>query len=189
MTNGIELGAAEAPFRDDPMRYWENQPDGTWLERSGEVGLTSVEEGKGLVTFDYDRDGDLDLFVVNNAGQPNLYRNDGGNALPWLRVVVEGAISNRDGVGARVELTALAGGPTTVQEVGVGTHYLGQSESIVHFGLGPVVRSVHQLVVTWPASGLQTILRDLPLDATILVREGRDGYERLDPWAETGPQP
>ena len=187
MTNGFRLTAAEKDFNDDPMRYWENLRTGTMQERSSLVGLTSRREGKGLLSFDYDRDGDLDLFVVNNGDSPQLYRNDGGNAGAWLRVRVEGTVSNRDGVGARVELTVFPGGPPQLREVGVGSHFLGQSESVAHFGLGAWRGSVHRLVVTWPASGETVVLDGLPLDATILVREGEPGYVNVSAWSSERP--
>ena len=60
----------------------------------------------GLLTFDYDDDGDLDLFVVHNTDEPVLYRNDGGNENDWPRVAVEGTVPNRDGIRARAVPTA-----------------------------------------------------------------------------------
>ena len=185
MTNGILLTRAERDFADDPMRFWENQRSGQMQERSAVVGLRAVAEGKGILSFDYDLDGDLDLFVVHNGTQPVLYRNDSGNARPWLRVQVEGVRSNRDGVGARITLTAFAGGPVQLREVGVGSHFLGQSESTAHFGLGPLTGPVHELVVYWPLSGTTTVLHDVPRDATILVREDQDGFTVLRPGAES----
>ena len=179
MTNGIQLTAAEAVFEADPMRFWENVRQGRMQERSAAVGLTATGAGKGLLTFDYDRDGDLDVFVVHNGGAPVLYRNEGGNGQPWLRVRLEGTASNRDGVGARIEMTALAGGPTQLRELGVGTHFLGQSEATAHFGLGAWRRPLAEVVVRWPASGTTTVLHDIPLDHTILVREGVEGFTLL----------
>ena len=53
------------------MRFWRNAGDGTMmLESASDVGFTDTESVKGLLTFDYDRDGDLDVFLVNNAGPP-----------------------------------------------------------------------------------------------------------------------
>ncbi len=54
-----------------------NQGDGTFRDVAAEVGLTDEERGLGALFSDFDRDGDLDLYVAND-GQPNrLYRNDG----------------------------------------------------------------------------------------------------------------
>ena len=180
MTNGFALTEMEEVFEDDPMRLWENDGEGALVERSAAAGLTSTEAGKGLLTFDYDRDGDLDVFVVNNAGAPHLYRNERGNELPWLRVRVIGSSSNRDGLGARVLVEPDAGMPAQLREVGVGAHFLAQSETTLHFGLGPEAEVVERVTVTWPASGEQTVLENVPVRSTIVIREGEEGFSMVE---------
>ena len=179
MTNGFVLTEHEEVFNDDPMRLWENDGAGAMAERSADAGVLSTDAGKGLLTFDYDRDGDLDVFVVNNAGQPTLYRNDGGNQLAWLRIRLIGSGSNRDAIGARVEVEVDAEGLVQLREAGVATHFLGQSEATLHFGLRAAAEAapdVARVTVTWPASGVRTVLEDVPANATIVIREGEDGY-------------
>lgn len=170
-TNGIDFPSSEYDdgFIDDPMRFWDNV-GGSMLERASEVGLTATEQGRGLLVFDYDDDGDLDLLIVNNAALPRLYRNDGGNAMSWLRVRTAGTTSTSEGLGARVILTVREGGPAQMREIGSMTHFLAQSERIAHFGLGPGVDRVHALSVRWP-SGRVTDLSDVPANQTITVTE------------------
>ena len=62
-------------------------------EDSVAVGLSDTGSGKGLLSFDYDEDGDLDLFVVNNVSGGMLQRNDGGNTNDWLQVEAVGGVS------------------------------------------------------------------------------------------------
>ena len=105
MTNGVDFGAIpwDDPFNVDPIRLWRNEgPGKVMTEVSEELGMTDTGSGKGYLTFDYDRDGDLDVFLVNNAAFPVLYRNDGGNRNNWLQVRLVGQKTNRMGVGARV---------------------------------------------------------------------------------------
>jgi hypothetical protein len=64
-----------------------------------EVGLVNSHPTRGLVVFDYDRDGDQDVLIVRHGDTPLLYRNDGGAALgDWLRV--QGAGDARQPAGA-----------------------------------------------------------------------------------------
>lgn len=170
MTNGMEMMPG---FDADAMRYWENV-EARYTQQSAEVGLDDIEDGKGLLVFDADRDGDLDVFVVNNASAPRLYVNQGGSAGGWLRVSLEGTIGNRQGLGAQVTVIA-SGLAEQIREVGVSTHFLGQSEDALHFGLGRASQA--DLIIRWPVSGYATTLTDVPVNSWIRVIEGQGGYE------------
>ncbi len=175
MTNGMLMMPG---YGADAMRYWENQGKGTFRSRSTEVGLDDIEDGKGLLVFDADGDGDLDVFVVNNASEPRFYLNQSRGAGSWLRVTLEGTISNRQGLGARVSVNAV-GLPEQIREMGVSSHFLGQSESALHFGLSDA--DTADLIIRWPASGYITTLNGVPADHWILVTEGEPGYEVVSP--------
>jgi hypothetical protein len=177
MTNGMRLpGTIDAfvtqGYHDDPSRFWEND-GGSMTDISTEIGFDDTDLGKGLLTFDYDNDGDLDLFVANSNAPPRLYRNDGGNRNRWLRVQVTGTRSNRDGLGAIVTLRATADGPAQFREIGVGTHFLGQSEHTAHFGLGPGDAPIYELRVVWPLSGAVETLSAISPNQTIILSEPR----------------
>ena len=157
MTNGVDFPGIdiESRYVDDPMRLFENDGTGGMIEVAERRGLRDRGSGKGLLTFDYDRDGDLDLFVVNTAGEPVLYRNDGGNRRGSLRV--RALLTNgRDALGARVELLTRSYRRWQVREIGTNSHFLGQSEAVAHFGLGrrgPGRRGrdrIARVRVTWP---------------------------------------
>ena len=173
MTNGMEV----MPSHDaDPMRYWENDGAGRFRSRSTVVGLDDRGDGKGLLVLDIENDGDLDILVLNNGAPPLLFRNESTGAGNWLRVTAEGVQSNRDGSGARVTVHA-AGMLPMVRQVGASTHFLGQSDERLHFGLGGSERV--SLEVYWPASGISTRYDDVPANSWILVREGDDEVEVL----------
>lgn len=176
MTNGIKFPGTliDDKFNDDPMRMWRNNGTGSMTEVSASLGINDVESGKGLLVFDYDQDGDLDVFVVNNGGQPRLYQNSGGNSSGWLRVKTVGVTSNRDGIGARITVRQVLGGigpgAAQVREVGTSTHFLGQSERTAHFGLRPGTGSVAEVKINWP-SGKEQILTNVARNSTLTVTE------------------
>ena len=171
MTNGVDFPqtAFDALFNEDPMRLWVNDGGGVFSEEAAAHGLTDTASGKGLLVFDYDDDGDLDLFLVNNAAAPRLYRNDGGNAGGWLRVRTIGTDSSRDALGARVILRE-AGWPDQVREIGSVSHFLGGSDPAAHFGLADGEGDVH-LTIRWP-SGRNQELPNVPRDRVVTVEEG-----------------
>jgi len=136
-------------------------------------GFALEKVGRGLVAGDIDNDGDLDLLVTNNGETADLLRNDGpsGHALV-VRLI--GTQSNRDGIGARLRLTA--GGRTQLREVKAGSSYLGQNDVRQHFGLGDATRA-ERLEVRWP-SGRVDVAQDLAGDAIVTVREGSGVVDR-----------
>ncbi|MFT5731887.1 MAG: hypothetical protein ACJA2W_001204 [Planctomycetota bacterium] len=158
MTNGIQWEGltVEDPYNHDPMRFWRND-GGAFTEVAASCGLTSTAAGKGFLALDYDRDGDLDLYVVHNSGLPVLYRNDGGNRNDWLQIELQGTSSTRDAAGARVELTLTPGAPSQVRELSLGSNFLSQDEALIHFGLGaPDTASIARVVVRWPSGRVTT---------------------------------
>ena len=132
-----------------PVRMYENAGDGTFsaLEGvfTGEDGAAAFV-GRGAANGDYDRDGDLDVLIVENGGPAHLWRNDieGRN---FLRVRLEGGDSNLDGIGARIDVFA-AGGRMT-RFVTSGTSFLSAHERVATFGLGRL-GAVDSVVVRWP---------------------------------------
>lgn len=171
-TNGVSyLNARFAHFHDDPIRLWENLGDGTMRERSAELGVTDTGDGKGIMVLDYDDDGDLDFLVVHHGGAPGLWRNDGGNANAWCRVRLESASGNRHGIGARVYFRADPDGPEQVTEIRASGQYLGQSEAVAHFGMGPRVRLADRIRIRWPTSGREQVLEQVECNRTVVIRE------------------
>jgi len=98
MTNGFPF---DPDFLADPVRLWRND-GGAMTEIAQALGMTDDGDGRAYLTFDYDNDGDLDVFLTNHHGTPVLYRNDGGNDGDWLRVRVKGVASLRQGRSAQL---------------------------------------------------------------------------------------
>ena len=168
------------PFHDqDPTTLWANDGSGRFTDVSLERGITDTRFGRGLFHLDYDKDGDLDVVVVNIRPEdqdfvgPILYRNDGGNDNDWLRVHLEGVQSNRDGIGAIITVTPDLSAPhsSLVWEIDGGSSFLSQSEFTAHFGLGDFDRIVDQMTIEWP-SGLVEQYYDVTPNRELLLVEG-----------------
>lgn len=166
MASGYEDSAVRSL---SPTMLWRNV-GGFFFETGPFLGIDDEGSGKGVAVFDYDQDGDLDLFVAHNQGGPTLYRNDVVNLNNWLRVRLVGRKSNRFGIGARLHLKKSAASQPQLVELTGGSNFVSQNEQIAHFGLGRQLGDVHSLVVHWP-SGVEQELRDLEADRLYTVFE------------------
>lgn len=153
-----------------PKSLLRNDGHGTFTDVTFASGLGDVHYPSQTAAWaDYDRDGDLDLLVVSNTELPALYRNDLASG-HWLVVEAPSAGPNTQGLGAKVRVQAVEGGPWQVREIGVGSHFFGQQEAAAHFGLGDAT-TVHRVEVTRPATGQVQVLDDVPVDQRLVVLE------------------
>ncbi len=131
------------------------------------VDLGRARSARGAAFADPDRDGDLDLVVVDVGEASRLLENRTPRRGRWIAVRTIGTDSNRDGYGARVALTA--GGRTWVREVRASQGLYSSSDPAVHYGLGQLER-VERVEVRWP-SGRLSVVEGAPLDAVLVVTE------------------
>jgi hypothetical protein len=172
-TNGFVFFGND--YFTDRTRLWQNDGTGSFTEVGEVSGVTDTGQGRGLLTFDYDNDGDLDIFIANNGDRPILYRNDGsGNH--FLRVKTVGNDSNRDGIGALIRVTPDLSDPAEfmVGEVNAGSHFLSQSEFTAHFGLGESTVA-DEITIVWPG-GLQQRLVEIAADSLVTAFETPGDY-------------
>jgi hypothetical protein len=150
-------------------QLFRNNGDGTYTEVSSTAGpyFSQAFVGRATAGGDYDDDGDMDIFIVNSNQPAVLLRNAVGSQNNWIRVKLVGTRSNRDGVGAKVTITA--GGDTQVAEVKSGSSYASGSDRRLLFGLGKRTK-VDWIEIRWPSGATQR-LRDLSCNQTITVVE------------------
>ena len=90
-------------YSPSPDNLFHNNGDGTFTDVSQAVGFTDTRIARGLVAFDYDRDGDQDLMVSNWKEDALLYENVGGaEEGNWIVVDLVGDAPNTHGLGATV---------------------------------------------------------------------------------------
>jgi len=151
-----------------PNALYRSNGDGTFTDVTAATGTTDSGATMGSAWADYDGDGDYDWYVPNTQNQANrLFQNQGpvGNS---LRIKTVGTVSNADGIGAKVRVTA--GSVTQLRERYTHGGFLSQSAPEAHFGLGTLTM-VDQVEVRWP-SGLVDVLTDVEANQALTVVEG-----------------
>ncbi|MGH9730856.1 MAG: CRTAC1 family protein [Candidatus Acidiferrales bacterium] len=163
----------------EPKLMFRNLGHGAFQNVSETLGrdFQLPRVSRGAAIGDFDNDGDLDILVNNNGERPQLLRNDGGNANHWLEVLLIGTRSNRDGVGARVKVSA--GDLVFYGQRKGGMSYQSAQDPRLHFGLGKY-SIVDAIEILWP-SGVVTQLAKVQADRIIAVEEGNGLVERKFP--------
>ncbi len=168
------VGYAERPF------LFHNLGFQTKIGKFEEVGekagpaLAKKYVGRAALTADFWNRGRQDLLITNLDASPILLRNEVPALGHWLRIRTIGSKSNRDGFGAKIEITVE--GSTRYAEVHAGSSFESSSDPRVHFGLG-VATKVDAIVIRWP-SGQVEKLGPESADQEIVVREGSGIVER-----------
>jgi enediyne biosynthesis protein E4 len=172
VVNGSTFQDDKNPRHLVPMKnflFWQKDPNDGFYEVSSQSGaaFADAQVGRGAAFADYDNDGDIDVFIVNQEGRPMLLRNDGGNQKNWIKVRVKCSKSNRTGFGTKVELETA--GITRRQEIGGQTSYLSQNFAEAHFGLNRESEAA-RITVTFP-SGVIRKLEHVKANQIVTVSE------------------
>ena len=143
--------------------------NGHFADVSRDAGpvLSVRTTARGACFADYDNDGKVDAFVVNLGAKGTLVHNVSTNTGHWVAVKLKGTKSNRDGIGARVDV--IAGDKRWTAERVAGSGYLSQDDDRLHFGLGAAT-TIDKLIVRWP-SGREQTLEKLTVDRVLTVEE------------------
>ncbi len=201
MTNGFTVpvvGSPDPTFEDDPTRVWLHAGGGgafTYTEAAAAAGVVHTGQGRGLVMFDAENDGDLDIVITTNQAPLAFFRN-GFDPAPdrWIAIDLVAPPGNApDGIGATIALTVA--GATQHRFVHGAPSFMSQGPLRAHFGF-PAATVIDRIDVLWPdgtttvrpgvAPGRVLRLRVADIDADGRV-DLRDLLAVLASWGPCGP--
>ncbi len=171
-----DLFAARGAIDDNLERFSHRKAAQTNMALANTGNLRFVESGsslkgtglhRGAAFGDFDGDGRVDA-VVTRLGEPALLlRNVSPARNRWLALRLRGRKSNRDGIGAMVEVTG-ASGRKQWNRCTTAVGYASSSDRAVHFGMGGDGRA--SVEIAWP-SGVRQRIADVACDRYLTVDE------------------
>lgn len=129
--------------------------------RAVDPGSDRLLAGRGAAFGDLNNDGWIDVVTTALGQPPQLFINRGGK-YHWLTITLQGTRSNRDGLGARVQVNGQTRFATTAGS------YASANDKRLHFGLGDAKAA--KIDVFWP-SGIHQTLNDVAVDQFLEIRE------------------
>ena len=136
-------------------RLYHNQ-NGQFVDRADALNVTVDAVARGATAGDFDNDGDVDFYVVNNTSNTLLQNDVNPNTKSdrtWTKFRLRGTKSNRDGIGTRV--TVVTDNLVQTQELICGTGFLGGDSLELEFGLSSAYQ-IDSVTLEWPSGTVDT---------------------------------
>ena len=147
---------------------WVNR-GGVFDDASTKVCAAMTKDSRSVVFADLWNRGVLDVIVANQNNSPLIYKNDVDSTNHWVDFDLQGTGSNRDAIGAKVEL--YWAGQKQVQALTGGIGFCGQNQHRIHFGIGKST-NVDKAVIVWP-SGKEEMIKNPAVDQMHKIVETR----------------
>lgn len=166
-------------FQAKPSRLFMNNGDGTFTEEAQSWSIADPSEGRGLACFDYDRDGDIDIVLLDHSRGLQFFENRSGSGpgRHFLNVRLVGAPPNTDAIGARVYVTAAVGNgfgtQTQLRLSNANSNFNSQNTPDLHFGLGQAA-AASTVRVVWPG-GAELVCTNVAANQFLVLDERLGG--------------
>lgn len=154
---------------NDTIKLFLATESGQYIETNTEIGLSDKGQGRAVVCFDNDDDGDIDILLSNHDTNLNalIFYENKYNSGNYLKIDLRSKQGNTFAIGARVYVkTALN---EQMREVNINSNFTSQTPSQLHFGLADN-HIIEQIRIFWPNGELQN-LTDISVNQTLLITQ------------------
>jgi hypothetical protein len=176
-----------------PNRMFKNEAGRRFTEVTAASGTGHLQKGHGVACGDWDRDGNVDLFVELGGAVPgdryhNVLFQNPGHARQWITVKLVGKTSNRAALGARIKVTTNGLKPQTIYRwVTSGSSFGGNPlEQTIGLGTG---EGISELEIRWPTSRKTQVFRGVPVGKYLEITEGAPAPKVVSPPRIPAPDP
>jgi hypothetical protein len=158
-----------------PNRMLKNMDGSRFVEVTGSAGVGHLQKGHGIACGDWDRDGNVDIFLqaggaIDGDKYHNILFQNPGHDHSWLTVKLIGVKTNRAALGARIKVVTAGEARLTVhRHISPGSSF-GSNPLQQTIGLGTADR-IETLEVHWPTSGTTQVFKNVAVNQSIEIRE------------------
>ena len=149
--------------------FYHQQNDGTFVIPQNIGFENDTRKSYSNAIGDINNDGKPDIIVCNDTENNFLWENKTVNENNWLKVKLEGVISNRDGIGNTIEISI--DGQSQYRYTLAGEGYLSQNSFYEFFGTGTAIE-IDYIKVTWTATGTIETINNVDVNQAIIIKEG-----------------
>jgi hypothetical protein len=167
-----------------PNRMFKNVQGKRFVDITTSSGTGHLQKGHSIACGDWDRDGNIDLYVQLGGSTPgdrfpNVFFQNPGHDNHWITVKLTGVKTNRPAIGARIKVTVPREEPNTFYRQVTSGSSFGANALEQTIGLGKATK-IARLEVYWPTSNSTQVFEDVPVDQAIAIREFDRDYRRLN---------
>lgn len=129
-----------------------NDGKGNLDRKTNEALAINFGKSFGQAWADFDKDGDMDVFVSTHGNDKNMLFCNRGNTNKWINIKLVGTVSNRDAIGARLQIKC--NGEWQTSQVTAQSGFSGQNSLRQHFGLATAT-IIDSILIHWPSGVIQ----------------------------------
>jgi len=161
-----------------PNKLFKNMGGDHFLDVTTSARVGNIQKGHGVSFADLDNDGNEDIYIkmggayTGDAFENSLYLNPGLNKNHWINISLQGAVSNRAAIGAKIKLTFREHNKerSVYRDLNSGGSF-GSNPLRQHIGIGEAT-GIEEVAISWPVTGKTQVFRRLPIDANVKIIEG-----------------
>ena len=167
-----------------PNRMFRSVEGKRFSEITASSGTGNLQKGHGVACGDWDRDGNVDLFIemggaINGDKYHNILFQNPGHDNNWVTVKLTGEKSNRGAIGARIKIVTAGPVPRAIyRHVSSGSSF-GANPLQQTIGLGKADR-IETLEITWPTTKTTQTFHDVAVDQAIGITEFATDYQKFE---------
>ena len=166
-----------------PNKLFKNINGKSFLDVTTSARVGNLQKGHGVSFADLDNDGNEDIYIkmggayTGDAYENSLYLNPGQNNNHWVNLSLEGTVSNKAAIGAKIKVTFKENDieRSVYRDVNSGGSF-GSNPLQQHIGIGKAT-SIEKIEITWPVTGKAQVFQNPPIDTNIKIKEDNNKFD------------